>query len=99
MCFLLLVPGCEDRTQLAGKYISEESLNHETARINLELMANGQGIWATEEDNVSFRWETRENKILIHTKSGGVIVGKTDDQTIEIGLPGMDAQIFRKIRK
>jgi len=64
----------------------------------LELGENGTGSWAVEEDNVNFRWEVREKDILLHTKSGGVIVGSIVGETIDIYLPGVGVHTFKKIR-
>ena len=97
LCSLLLIMSCESSARFAGKYASEDNGNQNAPEVNLELSANGHGIWAIEEDNVSFRWEVRDNKILIHTKSGGVIIGKIDGNTVEISLPGMNAHRMKKI--
>ena len=61
-------------------------------------MPNGQGSWSIEEDNVSFKWEIRENEIWLHTKSGGVIVGKIVGETIEINLPAAGEYYFKKVK-
>ncbi len=97
LCSLLLVMSCESNTRFAGKYASEDDGNQNVPKVNLELASNGHGIWAIEEDNVSFRWEVRDNKILIHTKSGGVIIGKINGNTVEISLPGMNVHRLKKI--
>ncbi|MCP4345604.1 MAG: hypothetical protein GY795_08760 [Desulfobacterales bacterium] len=94
---LLIVTGCERSAGFAGKYVSEDDSNQNVPKVNLELTANGHGIWAIEEDNVSFRWEARDDRILIHTKSGGVIIGKIDGNTVEISLPGMNVHRLKKI--
>ncbi len=62
-------------------------------------MANGQGSWSIEEDNASFKWEIRENEIWLHTKSGGLIVGRIVGEAIVINLPGVGEYYFKKVKR
>jgi len=94
---LLLAMSCQDRGRLSGRYAAGGDENQDSLTISLELMANGQGSWSIEEDNVSFKWEIRENEIWLHTKSGGVIVGKIVGETIEINLPAAGEYYFKKV--
>jgi hypothetical protein len=96
---LPLTTGCEERGRLSGRYVADIDENRLSPTISLELMDNGQGSWSTEEDNVSFKWEIRENEIWLHTKSGGVIVGKIVGETIEINLPGVGEYYFEKVKR
>jgi len=95
--FLVLIVSCEDTEKLLGKYQADTNKNRQSANIFLELMDNGQGSWSTEEDSVSFKWEIRENEIWLHTKSGGVIVGKIVGETIKITLPALGEYDFKKV--
>ncbi len=97
--FVILMLSCEDSERLVGKYQAEAIESGESSLLFLELMPNGQGSWSTEEDNVSFKWEIRENAIRLHTKSGGVIIGKIVGETIEINLPGVSEYCFKKLKR
>ena len=96
---LPLTTGCEERGRLSGRYVADIDENRLSPTISLELMDNGQGSWSTEEDSVSFKWEIRESEIWLHTKSGGVIVGKIVGETIEINLPGVGEYYFEKVKR
>jgi hypothetical protein len=96
--FLVIIVGCsKDRGGLEGKYQAGNNNKPGSPVIFLELGANGKGSWATEEDNVSFKWEIRKKEVWLHTNLGGVIVGKITRDTIEIGLPGAGIHVFKKI--
>ena len=97
--FLVLMVSCEDRGKLVGKYQADNNENRQSVTIFLELLANGQGSWSIEEDNASFKWEIREDAIWLHTRSGGVIVGKIVEETIEIHLPGVGEYYFKKVKR
>jgi len=97
--FLVLMVSCEGRDKFVGKYQAYTNKNRQSLTIFLELMANGQGSWSIEEDNASFKWEIREKEIWLHTKSGGVIVGKINGETIEIHLPGVGEYYFKKVKR
>lgn len=87
---LFMLFGCtRDREQYAGKYQSGDELI-------LELGENGTGSWSTLEDNVSFRWEIRDNQIWLHTRAGGILTGKTGKNSIDINLPGIGNHYFIK---
>ena len=97
--FLVLMLSCEDREKLVGKYQVDGNQNLPSQTISLELMANGQGSWSIEEDNAFFKWEIRAKEIWLHTKSGGVIVGRIVGETIEINLPGVGEYYFKKVKR
>ncbi len=96
LCLISTV-SCEDRDRLAGKYLAESTNNLSAPTVFLELGANGKGSWAVEDDIVSFEWEIRAEEIWLHTKSGGVIVGKLVGDTIQIELPGIHDHRFKKV--
>ncbi|MBL7213259.1 MAG: hypothetical protein KJ573_09140 [Proteobacteria bacterium] len=95
----IIVVSCGDKDKWAGKYLSTTSKNQQGPAISLELMADGNGSWATEEDSVSFKWEVRGNEVLLHTKSGGIIAGKIKGDSIEVNLPGMAPCQFRSVAR
>lgn len=96
---LLFTMSCQDRGRLSGRYAAGGDENQDSLTISLELMANGQGSWSIEEDNVSFKWELRQTEIWLHTKSGGVIVGKVVGETIQINLAGAGEYYFKKVKR
>ncbi|UCB47611.1 MAG: hypothetical protein JSW56_10520 [Deltaproteobacteria bacterium] len=98
--FLLSWGACSrDTSRVTGKYMAQTGEGEQSMSVILELRENGTGSWATEEDNVDFKWEMRGEEILFHTKSGGVIVGNIGREGIEIYLPGAGVHSFKKIRR
>lgn len=89
---LLFTAGCDSKEKYIGKYLLVQTGNP-SVRIELELKADGQGSWATDIDNVAFKWEIVGEKILLHTRTGGVISGKIAEQTIDLELPGFQSGI------
>ena len=90
---------CENREYLIGKYQADVAVNGGSQTIFLELMANGQGAWSSEEDNVPFKWESKENEVWLHTKSGGLIMAKVAGETIEINVPSLGEYHFKKVKR
>ncbi|MDP3182830.1 MAG: hypothetical protein Q8M54_08450 [Desulfobaccales bacterium] len=76
--------GCGVREPYAGKY---KSIN-EQPEITLELKANGEGSWASGDMRVSFRWELKKDKIWIHAKGGGVLIGTPLGDRLSLDLSG-----------
>lgn len=97
--FLVFTGACENREHLVGKYQTAIDVNGESQTILLELMANGQGSWSGQEDNITFKWESKEDEIWLHTKSGGLIVAKIVGENIEIDLAGAGLYRFKKIER
>ena len=92
----LLFWQCGQQDNLVGKYHAAAGLDGRISA-TLALEANGKGIWSIETDNAPFRWDVRQNKIRLHTQSGGVIEGTIDNGTIHIALPGMDVILFERV--
>jgi len=85
-----LVYGCSDQHhKLMGKYKAVNMASSDSVEATLELLAEGKGFWSIEADNTPFRWDLYQNKIRIHTNSGGVIEGTLGHNIIELTLPGM----------
>jgi hypothetical protein len=76
--------GCKDRTPYSGKY---QSLR-ETPEIVLELKPNGEGIWSSGDQRVTFRWEVKGDRIWIHAQGGGVLIGTPLGDRISLDMSG-----------
>ena len=96
--FPLFMFACRDTMSLTGKYMSQGDKDRHLPDIVLILGANGQGSWAGEGDSVDFRWDFGENEIRLHTRSGGVLLGRIIGESIEISLPGTGPLIFKKVK-
>ena len=100
---LMLLLSCESRDKYVGVYKAE---GQKSAKgIILELKENGDGLWKVSSDEakgafveVPFAWYIKRGDLRVNTKAGGVIVGKIDNDTIQIALPGSKTLIFRKTR-
>jgi len=96
---LMFAMSCDDRGGLSGKYVAHDEKDQISPTVTIELKANGGGVWATEEDNILFRWEIKGKEIWLLTKSGGVIVGKIVNDTIDVSLPGVAPYHFKRVRR
>ena len=92
----LLFWQCDRHEEVVGKYNAVETSRDSRIPVTLELQANGKGLWSIETDNAPFRWDRKQNKIRLHTQSGGVIEGTMDNETIQIAIPGMGVIIFKR---
>jgi hypothetical protein len=80
----LCLLGCKERQPYAGKFIS---LN-ETPEITLDLKPNGEGIWSSGDQRVTFRWEVKGERIWFHAKGGGVLVGTPLGDRLSLDMSG-----------
>ena len=94
--FVVLLGGCESKNRWIGTYVGLNIKNQQTLKAGLELRANSQGSWSFETTTVPFKWEIRGPEIWLHTKEGGVIVGRLRGDTIEINLLGIGDCLFKK---
>lgn len=93
---LAFVIGCGPRATQIGTYISEVTPNqHGTT---LELKEAGVGVWRVGDDEVPFSWYVKGDELRLNTKSGGVIVGRLDNDIIHISIPGSQDLRFKKVR-
>lgn len=88
---------CSQHDTVVGKYQSVSNGRSDQSQVILELQSDGKGLWSMETDNASFRWKLNQNKISLHTRTGGVIEGTYDEGTIRIDLPGMGDILFKRI--
>ena len=76
--------GCGSREPYAGKYQSVE----QKPEITLELKAKGEGTWSSGDMRVSFKWEFKKDKIWIHTKDGGNLIGTPLGDRLSLDMSG-----------
>jgi len=97
VCALLIVVfSCESKDKYAGVYKAEAKVTPKQAEITVELKANGDGLWRVEGEEVSFTWYIKRGELRVNTKGGGVIVGKLENDTIQMTLPNMKTMILKK---
>ena len=89
----VILAGCDKGIDIAGEY---EARKHGAT---LNLMPDHRGEWATQEDNVSFRWEKKNHQVWLHTKGGGVLVGKIQEDGIVVKLPGGSTYHFTLVNR
>jgi len=98
MCLLMFFAfSCAQQDVYEGIYKAQDEKTSKYARSQIELMEKGRAIWRTLDDEVSFRWEVKDSEIWLSTKSGGIIIGKIHDNTIEVTLPGAKTMSFKKM--
>jgi len=79
-----------------GSYQAEAGGHPKLRQILIELKEDGRGIQRVGGDETSFRWKVKGDEIRFHTKSGGVIIGKMEDDLLKVMLPGSKIMSFRK---
>ena len=98
VCFLLVVNlSCHSPESYVGTYqavISSKGKNQENI---ITLLEDGEGTWACCDLQQEFSWYIKENELRIHTKEGGVMMGKLKNNTLAITLPGNKILTFRRI--
>ena len=88
-CLLLLfVASCIQEDTYEGIYKAKGGKTEKYCNSQLELMDKGQAVWRVPDDEVSFRWDIKDNEIWLSSKSGGIIIGTIHDNTIRVKLPG-----------
>jgi hypothetical protein len=100
---LMFLLSCESRDKYVGVYQVQVTSSTKQDLIILELKANGDGLWRVSSlkaagafAEVPFTWYIKRGDLRVHTRTGGVIVGKIDKNTIQITLPGSRALSFKK---
>jgi hypothetical protein len=92
---LLLLAGCRGPVEdLAGDYESERV---DLSPARLTLRADGGGSLTVGAQEAPFRWEVREeDRVVLHTRQGGAIAGRLGRGVLELDMPGVGREIFRK---
>ncbi len=88
---------CDNKEEYAGVYRTDGGEFARSTETVIELKENGQGYWRAADDEASFTWSVNSQEIRLHTKGGGVIVGKIKEGGIEIILPGSPKVFFKKV--
>ena len=83
---------CESKDKMAGTYTAQVK----GEEVRLELKASGAGLWIAGANEVPFTWHIKSGDLRIHTKEGGVIVGKIQGDSIAIDLPGQKELLFKR---
>jgi hypothetical protein len=96
---LFSLGGCNQGEGLEGRYRAEIREGNQPRLVTLELGINGQGTWKAGGDQVSFRWEVSGAEVRLHTREGGVLLGRVGENLIAMTLPGMPRLTFRKMAR
>jgi hypothetical protein len=94
---LILLISCGSREGFVGTYKTEAGGSPTPVETVMELKANGEGTWRVNDEDVPFAWYIKGGELRIHTKGGGVIVGATEKDTIQITAPGAGTLLFRRV--
>jgi hypothetical protein len=93
---LTFIFSCERAERYVGTYVARATEALEPSDIHIELKENGQGVWRVLDDEAPFKWDVKGDEIRLHTKAGGVILGKIQGDTLQIALPGREVRHFKK---
>ena len=94
---LMLTFACAREEKFIGTYKSTEKNPPEFSDVLVELKEGGKGIRTGRGEYITFEWETKGNEIRIHTKGGGIIIGKMRHGVLEVSLPGPKIFYLKKI--
>ena len=87
---------CSGEPSLEGTWAASRP-GPASGAVVLVLADGGKGSWSLDGEAVELRWEARRGRILLHTRSGGIITGTVSPQgAIEVRLPGVGPFRFVK---
>ena len=94
---LLLIPACRSTPQdVAGTYAAPNPATGKPP-FTLTLGKDGKGSLACDFEDAKISWESRpDGEIWLHTKTGGVISGRVEGETLLLNLPGSGTLSFKK---
>jgi len=88
-CIIMFLTSCHHGPDISGTYREVSPMNEDFS-LSLELKPDGNGVWSAGDDVVDFKWEVRNDELWLHTKSGGIITGRLqNNKFIDISLPGV----------
>ena len=97
LCLLVVFTfSCAPEERYVGSYQAEGGSYPQFPQIFIELKEDGRGIQRVSGDETSFRWKVKGDEIRFHTKSGGVIIGRMEDDVLKLSLPGSRIISLRK---
>ncbi|NJB66378.1 hypothetical protein GGQ74_000018 [Desulfobaculum xiamenense] len=71
-CLCIVAVGCFDASSVEGEYRAAG----DDGEVRLVLEPGGRGTWSTSDVDVFFVWDRRGDQIWLHTRGGGVLVGR-----------------------
>ena len=93
--FLSAFASCRYGHELVGTYHAEDPSTGST--LQMVLSPDGKGHWIVTRENIPFTWEHRGGEVWLHSRTGGVIVGKIGkDDCIDVVLPDIGKFRFEK---
>ena len=97
-CLLVLIglSACPPPERFEGTYVALESETSPHSGAVIELNENSQGIFQSQDQEVSFRWTVRGHEIRFHTKEGGIVQGEIQNDTLTVTLPSGRVMTFQK---
>ena len=98
---LLLCSACAKEEHFVGTYQympPPGKRSPELPKFYVELKEGGKGVRWVDDKKVYFNWVVKNNEIRVHTKAGGVIVGKLQGDTLLAEFPGKVVFRFKKIK-
>ena len=91
--FVCIGFGCNSTDSYIGTY---QAIDTTKETHHIELMENGEGAWGCCAGEVLFTWYVKRDELRINTKEGGIMVGKLNNQSFTITLPGKKMLLFVK---
>lgn len=98
LVLLVFVFSCGRRDIYAGKYVAQTREPQEESETFIELKEDGEGVWATPDDEVSLRWYVKGDEIRLNTRSGGIIIAKMRHGFLDVELPGPRVISFKRVK-
>jgi len=96
---LIFVFSCTSREEYAGLYKAQVEKSDKYAETYIELKENGEGTWIVADDEEEFLWYIKGDELRLNTKLGGVIVGRIQNDAIEIVLSKKRKILFKKSKE
>ena len=93
---VISLSACPPPERYEGTYIAVETEDPSHTGALIELQEDSQGIFQSQEQEVSFRWSVRGHEIRFHTKEGGIVLGTIQNDTLTVTLPSGRVMTFKK---
>ena len=93
---LVFASSCGQNELYEGTYLAQGGEPSKYSGSQLQLMEKGQAVWRVTDNEISFRWDIKDGDLWLSNKSGGIIIGKIINDTIEITLPGAKKMCFKR---